>query len=49
MLACVLVGARYNLTKLVGEDLSLTVGLETVQPSDVVHNLGVWLDCVNFH
>jgi len=39
-----LVGSRHNLTKLADEDLSLTIGLETVQPSDVVRDLGVWLD-----
>jgi len=40
-----LVGSRHNLTELADEDLSLTIGLETVLPSDVVRDLGVWLDC----
>ena len=39
-----LVGSRHNLAKLADDDLSLTIGLETVQPSDVVRDLGVWLD-----
>ena len=39
-----LVGSRHNLTKLANEDLSFTIRLETVQPSDVVRDLGVWLD-----
>ena len=39
-----LVGSRHNVTKLADEDLSLTIGLETVQPSDFVGGLGVWLD-----
>jgi len=39
------VGSKHNLTKLSNEDLSFTIGLETVQPSDVVRDLGVWLDC----
>ena len=38
------VGSKHNITKLSNEDLSFTIGLETVQPSDFVHNLGVWLD-----
>jgi len=36
-----LVGSRHNLIKLADEDLGLT---ETVQPSDVVRDFGVWLD-----
>jgi len=40
-----LVDSRHNLTKLADDDLSLIIGLETVQPSDVVRDLGVWLDC----
>ena len=40
-----LVGSRHNLTELADEDLSLTIGLETVLPSDVVRDLGVWVDC----
>ena len=39
-----LVGSKHNLTKLSNEDLSFTIGLETVQPSDAVRDLGVWLD-----
>jgi len=39
-----LVGSKHNLTKLSNEDLSFTIGVETVQPSDVVRDLGVWLD-----
>ena len=39
-----LVGSRHNLAKLADDDLSLTIGSETVQPSDVVRDLGVWLD-----
>jgi len=39
-----LVGLRHNLTKLAGEDLSLTIGMETIQLSDVVRDLGVLLD-----
>jgi len=35
-----LVGSRHNLTKLANEDLDLTNGLETVQPSDVVRDFG---------
>ena len=38
-----LVGSRHNLTKLADEDLSLTIGLETIQPSDVFRDVGVWL------
>jgi len=30
----VLVGLTHNLTKLVDQNISLTIGLETVQPSD---------------
>jgi len=37
-----LVGSRHNLIKLADEDFSLITGLETVQPSNVVHDLGVW-------
>ena len=37
-----LVGSRHNLAKLADDDLSLTIGLETA--SDVVRDLGVWLD-----
>ena len=42
-----LVGSKYNLAKLAGEDVCLTIGMETIQPSDVVRDftdLGVWLD-----
>ena len=39
-----LVGSKYNLAKLSNEDLSFTIGLETVQTSDAVRDLGVWLD-----
>ena len=39
-----LVGSKHNLTKLSNEDISFTIGLETVQPSNVVRDLGVWLD-----
>ena len=39
-----LVGSEYNHAKLAGEDVSLTIGMETIQPSDVVCDLGVWLD-----
>ena len=38
------VGSKHNLTKRSNEDLSFTIGLETVQPSDAVRDLGVWLD-----
>jgi len=38
-----LVSSRHNLTKLADEDLSLTIGHETLQPSDVGRDLGVWL------
>ena len=38
------VGSKYNLIKLADEDVSLTIGMETIQPSDVVRDLGVWLD-----
>jgi len=38
------VGSKHNLTKRSNEDLSFTIGLETVQPSDAVCDLGVWLD-----
>jgi len=37
------VGSRRNLTKLANEDLSLTIALKTVQPSDVVRDVDVWL------
>ena len=38
------VGSKYNLIKLADEDVSLTIGVETIQPSDVVRDLSVWLD-----
>lgn len=38
------VGSRHNLSKLVGQDLTLTISTETIQPTSVVHDLGVWLD-----
>ena len=44
MMEVLLVGSRHNLTKLANEDLSLIIGLETVQPSDVIRDVGVWLD-----
>ena len=39
-----LVGSKYNHVKLAGEVVSLIIGMETIQPSDVVRDLGVWLD-----
>jgi len=39
-----LVGSKHNLTKLSNEDLSFTIGLETVQPLDAVRDLAVWLE-----
>jgi len=42
-----LVGSTHNLTKLSNEDLSFTIGLETVQPSDAVRDLGVGLDSLS--
>ena len=39
-----LVGSKYNIAKLAGEDVSLTIGMETIQPSDVVRDSGTWLD-----
>jgi len=44
-----LVGSKHKLTKLSNEDLSFTIGLETVQPSDAVRDLGVWLDSLRQH
>ena len=36
------VGSEHNLAKLQQYDLTLTVGTETVQPVNIVRNLGVW-------
>ena len=38
------VGSKHNLAKLQQYDLTLTVGTETVQPVNIVRNLGVWID-----
>ena len=44
MINSIKVGSKHNLTKLSNDDLSFIIGLETVQPSNVVRDLGVWLD-----
>ena len=38
------VGSKHNLAKLQQCDLTLTVGTETIQPVNIVRNLGVWID-----
>ena len=38
------VGSRHNLSKLVNQNLALTIGTETIEPVAVVRDLGVWLD-----
>ena len=38
------VGSRHNLSNLAGQDLTLTVGTETIKAVAEVRNLGVWLD-----
>jgi len=37
-------GTRGRLQQLAGEDLSLIIGSETIQPSTVVRDLGVLID-----
>ena len=38
------VGSRHNLSKLANQDLTLTIGTETIKHVAVVRDLGVWLD-----
>jgi len=38
------IGSRHNLSKLANQDLTLTIGTETIKPVAVVRDLGVWLD-----
>jgi len=38
------VGSKHNLAKLQHHDVIVTVGTETIQPVDVVRNLGMWMD-----
>ena len=38
------VGSKHNLANLQQYDLTLTVGTETIQPVNIVWNLGVWID-----
>jgi hypothetical protein len=37
-------GSHANLKKLAGQDLTLSIGPDVIQPNDAVRDLGVWLD-----
>ena len=39
-----LVGSKNNLTKLVSQDLTLTIGTETIKPTAAVRDQGMWLN-----